>query len=269
MSGQIVKVSLVAVVTVVALSGCAQIIRDRVFLPSVMAEAPAWSRQPETITVTTSDGVTLHGLYWAPQGQHRDVVVYFHGNGGNLFRDGAYAEPLARDGHGLLMTSYRGYSGHGGRPTEVGLSADADAFVAEAHRRLPPGGRLYVFGHSLGGAIALGGASRWPISGVATLGTFGSLSDLAPRLVRGVMPDRFDNRQAIRRIRVPITLFHGTSDATVPFSAAAELNAAAAGRVTVVPLEGGGHHPSMERLAPLVWQAFQGAETRGPNPPPG
>lgn len=256
MTGQGLKMSLVAAVFIVALTGCAQIIRDQVFQPSVMAEAPAWSRQPETISVTTTDGVTLQGLYWAPQGQHRDLVVYFHGNGGNLYRDGAYAEPLAREGHGLLMTSYRGYSGNGGRPTEEGLSADADAFVAEAHRRLPPGGRLYVFGHSLGGAVALGGASRWPIAGVATLGTFGSIPDLAPRLVRGMMPDRFDNREAISRIRVPVTLFHGTADAIVPFSAAAELNAAAGGRANIVSLEGAGHHPRMDRLAPLILQAL-------------
>lgn len=251
------KVKLVAVVSLLALNGCAQTIRDRVFVPSVMAEAPAWSRQPEAVSVTTSDGLTLRGLYWAPQGEQRDVVVYFHGNGGNLHRDGTYAEPLARDGRGLLMTSYRGYSGNGGRPTEAGLSADADAFVAEAQRRLPPGGKLYVFGHSLGGAVALGGASRWPISGVATLGAFGSISDLAPRLVRGMMPDRFDNRSAIRRSQVPVTLFHGTNDTIVPFTAAQELSDAAAGRATLIPLEGAGHHPQMERLAPMIWRALE------------
>jgi len=248
---------LLAAVSVVALGGCAQIIRDRVYQPSVMAAAPTWERQPEAVTVTTADGITLQGLYWAPQGTHRDVVVYFHGNGGNLHRDGAYAEPLARDGRGLLMTSYRGYSGNAGHPTEQGLSRDADAFVAEAQRRVPAGGRLFVFGHSLGGAVALDGASRWPVSGVATLGAFASLSDMAPALVRSIMPDRFDNRQAISRIRVPVTLFHGTADTIVPFAASAALHTANP-RATVVPLEGGGHHPQMERLAPMIWQAFEG-----------
>lgn len=259
MSRRRIQVTLVAAVSILALTGCAQTIRDRVFVPSAMADAPAWSRQPEAISVTTLDGVTLQGLYWAPQGNRRDGVVYFHGNGGNLYRDGAYAEPLARDGRGLLMTSYRGYSGNGGRPTEAGLSADADVFIAAAHRRLPPGGKLYVFGHSLGGAVALNGASRWPVSGVATLGAFGSIADQAPRLVRGMMPDRFDNRSAIRRIRIPVTLFHGTSDTIVRFPTAQDLSDAAAGRATVIPLEGGGHHhPPMKRLAPMIWQALEG-----------
>lgn len=248
---------LMAVASVLALGGCAQTIRDRIYFPSPLAEAPAWARQPEPVTVTTADGLVLNGLYWAPRGQKRDVVVYFHGNGGNLYRDGAYAEALASDGHGLLMTSYRGYSGNPGAPTEAGLAADADAFVAEARRRLPAGGKLYVFGHSLGGGVALGGASRWPVAGVATLGTFGAIPDLAPAWVRGVMPDRFDNRQAIARITVPVTLFHGTADAIVPFPAAADLKAASGGRAVVVPLQGAGHHPDMTRLAPMIWEALE------------
>ncbi|WP_122466804.1 alpha/beta hydrolase [Brevundimonas lutea] len=244
--------------TLVLLGGCAGMIRDRVFLPSRMAETPAWTRAPEPVNVSTADGLTLSGLYWAPQSPHRDIVVYFHGNGGNLNRDGAYAEPLAADGRGLLMTSYRGYSGNPGRPTEVGLSADADAFLAEARRRLPSGGKLYLFGHSLGGAVALSLASRAPVDGVATLGTFGAIGDLAPVIVRGVMPDRFDNRQAIRRATAPVTLLHGTADPIVPFTAAEQLRDASGGAARVVPLPGADHHPSMTRLAPMVWSALEG-----------
>lgn len=241
----------------VLLGGCAGLIRDRVFQPSPLAEAPVWARAPEPVSVTTADGLTLRGLYWPPQGPHRDIVVYFHGNGGNLHRDSAYAEPLAADGRGLLMTSYRGYSGNPGRPTETGLAADADAFLAEARRRLPPGGKLHLFGHSLGGAVALGLASRASVDGVATLGAFGAIGDLAPTIVRGVMPDRFDNRQAIGRVRVPITLFHGTADPIVPFAAAEQLRDASGGTATVVALPGAHHHPPMTRLAPLVWGAFE------------
>lgn len=249
------------------LSGCADMIRDRVFLPSPLAETPSWTRPPEPVEVTTADGVTLRGLYWAPREPHRDIIVYFHGNGGNLNRDGAYAEPLAGDGRGLLMTSYRGYSGNPGQPTQAGLSADADAFVAEARRRLPPGGGLYLFGHSLGGAVALGVAARTEVAGVATLGAFGRIGDLAPWYARGLMPDRFDNRDAIARVRAPVTLFHGTADTIVPFPAANALRAASGGQATVTPLEGAGHHPSMSQLAPLVWRTFDGAGSTRPSQP--
>lgn len=251
------RAAVIAVVSSLMLVGCSQVIRDRIYFPSPNAEAQFWTRQPELVTVTTADGLTLKGLYWAPQGETRDVVVYFHGNGGNLNRDGAYAEALARDGHGLMMTSYRGYSGNPGKPTEAGLFADADAFVALARQRLPAGGKLYVFGHSLGGAVALSGASHWPVAGVATLGTFGAISDFAPGWIRGFMPDRFDNRQAVRHISVPVTLFHGTADDIVPFSAAGELKEASGGRAVVVPLVGAGHHPDLQPLAPRIWERFK------------
>lgn len=257
MSTQWLRLCGLALCAVLVAGGCTQIIRDRVFVPSPLAEAPAWARQPEAITVTTTDGVVLRGLYWAPLGENRDVMVYFHGNAGNLNRDGAYAEPLARSGRGLLMTSYRGYSGNAGRPTEQGLSADADAFVAEARRRLPEGGRLFVFGHSLGAAVALGGASRWTVDGIATLGAFTQLADLAPWPVRPIMPDRFDNLRAIGRVTAPVALFHGTADHVVPFTSAGALERASGGRARVVPLEGGNHRPPMERLAPMIWSALE------------
>lgn len=242
------------------LGGCAGIIRDRIYRPTALGPAPEWVRAPAPVSVTTADGLTLKGLFWAPQGGQRDVTVYFHGNGGNLHRDGAYAEPLAGGGRGLLVASYRGYSGNPGRPTEAGLSADADAFIAEARSLLPPGGKLRLFGHSLGGAVALSAAARTDVDAVATLGTFTRIADLAPPVVRGVMPDRFDNRAAIARTRAPVTLFHGTDDAIVPFSAAAELKVASGGRARTVALGGGGHHVPMARLAPHVWAALDGRD---------
>lgn len=246
------------IATTLLLSGCAEVIRNQIYHPSAMAPLPIWSRAPASVSVVTADGLKLNGLYWAPEGAHRDILVYFHGNGGNLNRDGAYAEPLAREGRGLLMTSYRGYSGNPGRPTEAGLAADADVFVAQARALLPEGGELYLFGHSLGGAVALSAAARTRVDGVATLGTFGRTADLAPAIARGVIPDRFDNRAAIARVDAPVTLFHGTADTVVPFDAAESLKKASGNRARVVPLDGGGHHPSMARLAPYVWAALEG-----------
>ncbi|MFN4040303.1 MAG: alpha/beta hydrolase [Brevundimonas sp.] len=250
------KPLIAAIAAAALLGGCADVIRNQVFQPSPLAQPPVWVRTPETLQVTTADGLTLNGLFWAPQGDHRDILVYFHGNGGNLNDDGDYASPLAGDGRGLLMTSYRGYSGNPGRPTEQGLAADADAFLAEARRRLPPGGRLFVFGHSLGGAVALGAAARQPVDGVATLGTFARIGDLAPWGVRPFMPDRFDNAEAIARISAPIALFHGTADDIVPYDSAETLRRASGGWARILPLNGAGHHPDMRRLAARVWAAL-------------
>lgn len=255
---RVVAVSVaVTVVAALALGGCAGFVRDRIYRPAAVSPAPAWTeRAPTSFEVTTSDGITLGGLYWAPVAPQRDIIVYFHGNGGSLTRDALRAEPLAADGHGVVMTSYRGYSGNVGHPSETGLRRDAAAFTDYARSRLAEGGRLYLFGHSLGGAVALGEADRVPVAGVATLGAFSTLADAAPPMVRGLLPDRFDNLALIRKPGPPVILFHGTADPIVAFANGERLAAAGGTRARLIPLTGAGHHPDPRRLAPLVWQAL-------------
>jgi uncharacterized protein len=251
------------VVTILAvaamLTGCAGVIRDRIYRPATGVAAPRWTeRAPEKITVRASDGVALTGWFWAPTGANRDIIVYFHGNGGALDRDVVRAEPLAAGGRGVLMTSYRGFSGHSGSPSERGLALDAAAYTDFARARLPGGGKLYLFGHSLGGAVAIAEDKRRAVDGVATLGAFASLADVAPSIVRGVLPDRFDNIAAVKQSTTPLILFHGTMDQIVPFEQGERL-AAASGSVRptrLVPLVGADHHPDMAQLAPIVVQAL-------------
>ena len=239
------------------LGGCAGFVRDRIYRPEPLsAQTPPWpGRAPQQVSVTTADGVTLHGYWWPPADGRSDVTVYFHGNGFNHQVGAWRAAPLAAGGHGVLVAGYRGYGDNAGRPSEPGLTLDAEAWMRRA-RELQPWGRLYLFGHSLGGAVALKMAGAFPVDGVATLGTFSRLAAAAPRLTRAFLPDRWDNRAAIARASAPTTLFHGTKDTVVPFTEAAILHDAAAGRARIVPLEGGGHQIDLAKLAPLVWQSF-------------
>ncbi len=252
-----------AILAVAALTGCAGIIRDQIYQPSAAVAEPAWTeRAPQRLTVSTTDGIELTGLYWAPVPPQRDIIIYFHGNGGTLFRSALRAEPLAAGGNGVLMTSYRGYSGNNGSPSETGLRRDAAAFADHARSLLPAGGTLYLFGHSLGGAVALGEAARVPVGGVATLGTFTSVRDNAPAIARGILPDQFDNRALIALPGPPVILFHGRQDMTIPFAQGEALAAASRGRATLVPLDTAGHQADMRLLAPMVWQMLRARPTR-------
>jgi hypothetical protein len=241
------------------LAGCAGIARDRIYLPDpAPASAPAWRTEaPRPVTVRTADGLEIGGYYWPPEGEARDILVFFHGNAGNRERAALMAEPLRRPGSGVLVASYRGYGANPGRPSEPGLVADAAAFLAEA-RRLQPGSKVHLFGYSLGGSLALQLAAREEVERVATLGAFARLADQAPAITRGLLPDRFDNLAAIANVAEPVFLFHGTADEVVPYAAAERLRTASGGRATVVTLNGGGHQIDFGRLAPFLWRALDG-----------
>ena len=240
-----------------ALSGCAGTIRDRIYQPTALAETPMQfaGEAPQDVNARTADGLNLAGYYWPAEAGNDTLVVYFHGNGYNQLVGAARVEPLRKGEHGVLVASYRGFGDNPGAPSEEGLFADAEAWMAKA-RELAPEAGTYLFGHSLGGAVALEMAARHEVAGVATLGTFARLADQAPSIARGVLPDRYDNVAAIRRVSEPVFLLHGTEDRVVALAAGEEL-AQAAPNATLVRLTGASHQVDLARIAGRIWQAWE------------
>lgn len=226
---------------------------SRIYYPEPMPQGPiAWTGPtPVEVSVRTADGLTLRGFWWAPAMPEAGVIVFFHGNAGNRATAARMAEPLARDGKGLLVASYRGYGDHAGTPSQDGLFKDGAAFLAKA-RALAPEAPIVLFGYSLGGAVALELGARENVRGVVTLGAFASLRQLAPRLVAGLLEGVYDNQSAIRRVDEPVLVLHGTADEVVPFEQARALQAAAP-RARLLRLEGSAHRIGLETLAAMVW----------------
>jgi dienelactone hydrolase len=67
------------------------------------------------VALQTSDGESIVA-WWRPPEPGRAVLIYFHGNGGSLWNRRDRARRLTEDGRGLLLVSYRGYSGSTGAP---------------------------------------------------------------------------------------------------------------------------------------------------------
>lgn len=234
------------------LQGCSSIIRDRLYRPDPLTRTVVqWPGDaPRQVAAQTSDALSLKGSYWPPASDGR-LIVFFHGNGGNHLTAAQLAAPLAAEGYGVLVASYRGYGDNPGSPSQRGLVNDGLAFL-KLGRQLVPQAPIYLFGYSLGAGVALEIAANERVAGVVTLGAFTSVPALAPRITRPFIVDRFDNLRTITQVEEPLLLMHGTRDPIVPFAHAERLRAASAGRARLVPLEGADHHPDFSLLAPVI-----------------
>src|SRR4051794_17071561 len=131
----------------------------------------------DDVAVRTADGERIVGWYRAPA-RGRAAVLYFHGNGGSLLDRRVRARLLTEDGGGLLIVSYRGYSGSTGAPTEAGLRQDARAAYGWLAERVAPE-RIVLYGESLGTGIAVGLAAERPVAGVVLDAPYTSTADIA------------------------------------------------------------------------------------------
>lgn len=236
----------------------ARAISDRVYEPVSLADTEVDYRgtAPQAVQATTADGLVLEGAYWPPDDGMDQVVVVFHGNSYNHLVSAYRAEPLRAGGRGVLIASYRGYGDNPGKPSETGLYADAEAWIAKS-RALRPNARIYLFGFSLGGAVALQMAARDEFEAVATLGAFTRLRDMLPPLARPFIRERYDNLETIAKVTEPVLLLHGSADEVVAPKAAVALEEAGGTNVTRINLNGGGHWVPLDNLADRLWAAME------------
>ncbi len=211
--------------------------------PEGLAFEDAWFEAP--------DGVRLHG-WFAEAPRPRAVVLYAHGNGGNVtsLRPALrfFPESLRTS---ILVFDYRGYG-----PSEEGILADARAARRWLARRAGVAeGDVVLLGRSLGGGVAIDLAARDGARGLILENTFTSVPDVAVSHAGGLpvgwlFSTRLDSLAKVRDYRGPLLMTHGDDDRVVPFALGEKLFAAANEPKQFVRVPGGGHNdpPSQEYL---------------------
>jgi len=153
----------------------------------------------------------------------RRAVLYLHGNAGHLQDWGWHAGLYVEAGYDFVVVDYRGYGTSDGRiESEPQLHSDVERVWMWMTERYAPGDVTLV-GYSLGSALAARLAcTREQLPGrLVLLAPFYSARDLARRAMPFVpmfllrYPLRTD--LVLRDCRLPVTIFHGRADRTVPF----------------------------------------------------
>ncbi|ACK72584.1 phospholipase/carboxylesterase [Gloeothece citriformis PCC 7424] len=180
------------------------------------------------ISVLTWEGKRekMHGWWIPSKSSSKDVLLYLHGNGVNIGANLGPVEKFHQMGMDVLIIDYRGYGRSEGKfPSESEVYRDAQAawdyLVLE--REIAPE-NIFIFGHSLGGAVAIDLAVRKPnAAGVIVESSFTSMADVVDHQgiyrflpAQLLLHQRFDTRSKLRLLRVPLLLIHGTEDRTIP-----------------------------------------------------
>mmetsp|Transcript_19401 Transcript_19401/g.43673 ORF Transcript_19401/g.43673 Transcript_19401/m.43673 type:complete len:325 (-) Transcript_19401:30-1004(-) len=203
----------------------------------------AFAGLPSAVPISTpGEGGTLRGWRIPRVGAGECVVLYLHGNAGNIAVDHRVRlyRLLAELHCDVVAIDYRGFGFSDGRWSDE-ASAIADALAM--YRSLPGHHEeVIVWGHSLGTGISLGlmeellKAEMQLPSGLVLEAPFLSVPEVATSFVLAILPDwlcssllqqlesilvahHFSSKSRIGSVAkvLPVSILHGRQDAVVPF----------------------------------------------------
>ena len=170
-----------------------------------------------------ADGVRLHAWLFRASDPHAPLMIWFHGNAGNLTDRAEMAAEHARRGTSVFVFDYRGFGRSEGKASEGKIYLDGDAAFDYA-RTLEPDG-IVLYGESIGGPYAARVARDHAdegVRGVILENSFPSLRELgnalyAPLPLGWAAPFAMRTAAWLNEAGVPVLVMHGRRDAVIPF----------------------------------------------------
>jgi alpha-beta hydrolase superfamily lysophospholipase len=272
-------------------AGCSQLAhKERELVFRVVPGTASWySGLPaglvESHLPVTTDGKTqrIHTWWWPAEKPGAPALLYLHGARWNLTGQTFRIEQLHEFGFSVLAIDYRGFGkSDGDLPSEETAYEDARAAWEHLTRLQPDPGKRFIYGHSLGGAIAIDLAaalsaeaqtSAKPAArGLIVESSFTTLADIARTLtypwlpLQLLMSQKFESVDKIARVQMPVLIVHGTDDRYVPSHFSQKLFDAAPEKKRLLLVEGGSHNNSLRVGSSAYRQAIDDLFGLAPDP---
>jgi fermentation-respiration switch protein FrsA (DUF1100 family) len=222
------------------------------FFPTVLEQdfKYEFSHPFEELFLKTEEAAVINALHFKAENP-KGVILYFHGNAGDLSRWGKITEYFVAKDYDVLVIDYRTYGKSTGKLSEDAFYKDAQ-FCYEYLKERYKESEITIYGRSLGTGIATYLGSKNKPKQLILETPYYSIVDVAklrfPILpVNQLLKYRFPSNEFIVDVACPISMFHGTEDGIVPIASGKKLfELTSKENATFTTIEGGSHNNLIE-----------------------
>jgi fermentation-respiration switch protein FrsA (DUF1100 family) len=200
----------------------------------------------EEVFLKTDSETNINAIHFKVENT-KGVILYFHGNQGDLQRWGNITEYFVDKGYDVFVIDYRTYGKSIGRLSEEALYSDAQ-FAYNHLATQYPEQDITVYGRSLGTTFAAFVTSKNKPKQLILETPYYSIVDVAKNRfplipVTQFMNYEFPTYKFMTNVNCNTTIIHGTSDRVVPFSSGKKLYESSNKQKTkFISVEGANHN---------------------------
>jgi len=222
------------------------------FLPTELPQdyQYAFTHSFEEVFLTPEDDVSINAIHFKTENP-KGVILYFHGNAGDLSRWGTISEFFVAKDYDVFIMDYRTYGKSKGKLSEQAFYNDAQ-YCYNYLLKYYSEENITLYGRSLGTGISTFLASQNNPKQLILETPYYSILDVAKHRfpifpVSSLLRYTFPSNEFIMDVKCPITMFHGTDDRIVPYTSAEKLKEVAPkDKTRFITIEGGSHNNLIE-----------------------
>lgn len=247
---KIIKIILIGVALLYLIIGVAlYFLQEKMmFMPESLPQDYSYSFPGnfEEINLSTDDGALLNSLHFKAESP-KGVILYFHGNAGELASWGKVVQKFVDRHYDVLVMDYRTYGKSTGKISESALYNDAQLFYDYLLKNYSED-EISIYGRSLGTTFATYVASKNNPKQLILEAPFYSVDEVA-RQRFPIFPTslflkyHFPTYKYFKEVSSAITIFHGTDDFVVNYRNSEQLSQIITNKkINFVSILGGTHN---------------------------